>query len=222
MTAVPVCLIVPFLLFLTQYKNLTDTVFYVSVYTGLAVIILFTLYLVFKQAMVPATIGIKKDGLEIVFSKKTIFNWTHRKYILFENIEYVSDDVDLNFNARKFFTLKVKDENGKIILTAPKKAPSEEMESFSLELSNAIEDFNSQFSGVKPRAIKKGSFYTGAFGKFFTLFSIAAVIVVTIIKIAKPSNVEWYRVIWVYVLAASWLINFYSVKKKQTTENNGE
>ena len=71
--------------------------------------------------------------------------------------------------------MKIKDENGKIILTAPKKAPSEEMESFSLELSNAIENFNSQLSGLKPGAIKKGSFYTGAFGKFFILFYVIIV-----------------------------------------------
>ena len=218
MTAVPICLIIPFLIFITQFKNLSETLFFVFTYAGLGVIILFTLYVIFKQAMVLVTITINGDGLEIIFSKRTIFNWIDRKHILLENIEYVSDDVDLNHNARKFFTLKLKDERGKIILTAPKKAPEEEMEAFSLELSNAIEQFNSHNTKLQA-PIKKGSFYAGKFLTFLTWLFTALAILVTIMKILKPSSVAWYRIIWIYVFSASMVINYFSVKKKQTEKN---
>ena len=56
---------------------------------------------------------------------------------------------------------------------------------------------------------------------FLTWVFVSVAILVTVIKIVKPSSVEWYRMLWVYVLAASWLINFYSVKKKQTERKNG-
>ena len=149
MTAVPACTIIPFILFLTQFKNISEITSYIIIYAGLGVIILFTLYILFKHAMVPVTLTVSSDALEIIFARRSLFNWTGRKYILLRDLEFVSDDVDENHSGRKFFTLKIKDEPGKIILIAPKKTPAEEMEAFSSELSDAIEQFNNYNNNVQ-------------------------------------------------------------------------
>ena len=214
MIAVPVATIIPFILILTQYQNLSDTVAFIIIYAAFGIIILISLYVVFKQAMVPVKITIHDWGFEFFFKRKTLFNWQAKKDIAYSDIEFVSGDEDINNNSRKFFTIKVKNEWGKIILIAPRKTPPEEMEEFSLRFSNAVERFNQQnVSVITP--IRRRSFYTGRFAKILSWIFIGAAVVATIIKIADPSRIEWYRMIWLYVLAASWLANIYTVKKKQ-------
>ena len=217
MVAVPLLIILPFTLMLTRYKNLNDAILLVMSFLIMGVMILLTLYAVFKQAMVQAEIKIIKEGLQITFKRKTLFNWHDEKFISFNNLVFVSDDIDIN-NSREFFTLKVKGESGKMILIAPKKAPKGEIENFSLELSAAVEQYNVSHPGLFS-PIKTGSFYAGKFAIILSWLLIAAAFLSTIIKIINPSSVEWYRLLWLYVIAASWLANFYVVKKKQRQRN---
>lgn len=221
MVVVPVFTIIPFILVLTQYKNLDDTTVFILIYAALAVIILLTLFVVFKQAHVPVVITIHDSEIEIVFKRKTLFNWLVKKNIPLSQVEYVSDDEDVNHNSRKFFTIKLKNEWGKIILVALKKTPANETEQFSLELVNAVEQFNSQNKNISA-PIRRGSFYTGFFAKAFTYIFIAVVVIVTIIKITDPSKIEWYRIVWIYILATSWFANFYYAtrREKRKTKNS--
>jgi hypothetical protein len=111
---------VPFILILSKYKALSDTMVFILIGVAIVIMILLTLYVVFKQAMVEANIKIVREGLQLVFKRKTVFNWPQERFISFNNLAFVSDDIDMN-NNREFFTLKVKGETGKIILIAPKK-----------------------------------------------------------------------------------------------------
>src|SRR5687768_4599427 len=221
MVLVPVFTIIPFILILTKYQNLNDTTVFILIYAALAVIILLTLFVVFKQAHVPAVITIHDSEIEIVFKRRTIFNWLNKKNIPLSQVEYFSDDEDINHGSRKFFTIKLKNEWGKIILVALKKTPADETEQFSMELANAVEQFNSQNENISA-PIRRGSFYTGSFAKAFTYIFIAIVIITTIIKIADPSKIAWYRMIWIYVVATSWCANFYyaSRREKLKTKNS--
>jgi hypothetical protein len=217
MVTVPLLIIFPFILILSQYKNLSDAVIFTLIGAAMGVMILLTLYGVFKQAMVQSEIKITNVGLQIVFKRKTLFNWHQEKFISFNNLVFVSDDIDIN-NNREFFTQKVKGETGKMILIAPKKAPKGEIENFSLELSATVEQYNASHPGSSS-PIKTGSFYRGKFAIILNWLFVGAAILSTIIKIINPSSVEWYRLLWLYVISASWLANFYIVKKKQRQEN---
>ena len=217
MVAVPVLIIFPSILLVTRYKNLSDTIILIFSFAIMGVMILATLYVVFKQAMVKTDIKITKEGLQIVFKRRTLLNWQEEKFIHLNQLAFVSDDIDMN-NSREFFTLKVKGDTGKIILIAPKKAPEGEIENFSLELATAVEEYNATHSSIHT-PIKTGSFYTGKFAIVLNWLLVGVAIVSTIIKIINPSSVEWYRLLWLYLIAASWLANFYFVKKKQTQKN---
>jgi hypothetical protein len=213
MIAVPLLIIYPSIVILISYKNLSDITILIFSFLIMGVMILATLYFVFKQAMVETDIKISKEGLQIVFKRKTLFNWQSEKNIPFHQLAFVSDDIDIN-NRRQFFTLKVKDETGKIILIAPKKAPEGEIENFSMELAEAVDEYNATHSNVYT-PIKTGSFYTGNFAIVLNWVLAGTTILSTIVKIINPSSVEWYRLLWLYVITASWLANFYFVKKKQ-------
>ena len=217
MVTIPPLIIVPFILILSKYKTLSDAMVFSLIGVAMAIMILLTLYVVFKQAMVLADITINKKGLEIVFKTKTLFNWQKERFIPFSSLAFVSDDIDLN-NSREFFTLKVQGETGKIILIAPKKAPEGEIENFSSELAEAVEVYNASHGSLS-KPIKTGSFYTGKFAIVLNWLLIVVAVISTIIKIINPSSVEWYRLIWLYAIAASWLANFYFVKKKQTQKS---
>lgn len=214
MVAVPLLVILPATFIIIRYKTLSDAVLLILVFMLMGIMILLTLYVVFKQATAPADITINKEGLQILFTRKTLFNWEQKKFIPFHQLAFVSNDTDVN-NNREFFTLKVKGETGKIILIAPKKAPKGEIENFSLELTAAVADYNANHSSLSA-PIKTGSFYTGKFAIILNWLLVASAILGTVIKIINPSSVEWYRLLWLYVIAASWLANFFIVKKKQT------
>jgi hypothetical protein len=211
MVAVPVLIIFPSILLVTRYKNLSDTFILIFSFVIMGVMILTTLYVVFKQAMVKTDIKITKEGLQIVFKRRTLFNWQEEKFIHLNQLAFVSDDIDMN-NSREFFTLKVKRETGKIILIVPKKAPEGEIENFSLELATVVEEYNATHSSVHT-PIKTGSFYTGKFAIALNWLLIFMAILSTFVKIINPSSVEWYRLLWLYLITASWLANFYFVKK---------
>lgn len=217
MVAVPLLIIFPFTAVIIRYKNLNYTTLLILSFVAMGIMILATLYVVFKQAMVATEIKISREGLQIIFKRKTLFNWQKEKFIPFNHLAFVSDDIDKN-NSREFFTLKVKGETGKIILIAPKKAPKGEIESFSSELITTVEEYNATHDSLSA-PIKTGSFYTGKFAIVLNWLLIVVAILSTIIKIISPSSVEWYRLIWLYIITAFWLANFYFVKKKQTEKN---
>ena len=217
MVAVPLLIILPSTAVIIRYKNLDDLTLLVLSFLIMGVMILVTLYVVFKQAMVESYVSITGEGLQIVFKRRTLFNWKYEKLIPFGDLAFVSDDIDTN-NSREFFTLKVKGETGKIILIAPKKAPQGEMENFSLELAAAVKAYNANYPAIDTR-IKTGSFYTGKFAIILNWVLIIAAVFFTVVKIMNPSSVDWYRLVWLYVVAGSWLANFYFVKKKQTQKN---
>lgn len=221
MVSVPVITMIPFIYFLTQYKDLNDTILFIIIYAALGLIILLTLFVVFKQAHVPAQIAINKRAIEIHFKKRTLFNWADSKQIPLDMIEFVSDDIDINHNGRQFFTIKVKNEWGRIILIEPRKAPPMEIEEFSMALAQAVEQFNQ--TNLLSASIRKGSFYTGRFGKILTIIFIAVALAVTIIEIVKPSSIKWYRLVWLYILAAYWAINFFVARQRtsNTDKFNG-
>jgi hypothetical protein len=217
MVAIPPLIIVPFILILSEYQTLSDAIVFLLIGVAMVIMILLTLYVVFKQAMVKADIKIVGEGLQIIFKRKTVFNWQKERFIPFSDFVFLSDDIDMN-NGREFFTLKVKGETGKIILIAPKKAPEGEIENFSSELAAAVEEYNANHPGLYA-PVKTGSFYTGKFAIILNWLFIIVAVLSTVIKIINPSSVEWYRLAWLYVIAGSWLANFYFVKKKQTQKN---
>src|SRR5690348_10857102 len=104
MVTIPLLIIMPFILILSKYKTLSDAIVFLFISVAMAIMILLTLYVVFKQAMVEANIKILKEGLEIVLKRKTVFNWQQERFISFNNFAFVSDDIDMN-NGREFFTL---------------------------------------------------------------------------------------------------------------------
>jgi hypothetical protein len=38
------------------------------------------------------------------------------------------------------------------------------------------------------------------------------------VKSYNPSSMEWYRMIWLYVLAAHWAVNFYAAQWKNKNQ----
>lgn len=213
MIAVPILTIIPFILILTLYQDLSDTIVFIAIFAFMGVMILLTLYVVFRQAMVAVAITINDSAIEIYFKNKTIFNWIRKKEILLSDVEFVSDDEDVAHNSRRFFTIKSRKETGKIILLAPRNMSPGEGEAFSLELNTAVENFNQQ--GITANSpIRQVSFFTGGFAKILTICFIIIMVIATIIKIIDPSKIEWYKLVWMYVLAASWFANVFIAKRK--------
>ena len=70
MVAVPLLIILPSTAVIIRYKNLNDLTLLVLSFLLMGVMILVTLYVVFKQAMVESYVSITGEGLQIVFKKK--------------------------------------------------------------------------------------------------------------------------------------------------------
>src|SRR5688500_688304 len=81
MVAIPPLIIVPFILILSKYKTLSDAIVFLLIGVAMIIMVLLTLYVVFKQAMVEADIKIAREGLQLVFKRKTVFNWQKERFI---------------------------------------------------------------------------------------------------------------------------------------------
>ena len=213
MIIVPVVLIIPFVLILSEYPNLNDTLVLIIIFAALAVIILLTLYVVFKQAHVPVEVSINASEIEFRFKRKTLFNWETKKNIALKQIQFFTDDEDVMHSNRRFFTIQLKNEWGKIILLSAKHAKPEDVGTFAEELSTAIQKYNSQ-NETQGFAITEGSFYNSNFSKLLTYCLIAVIIIATVVKIFDSTKIDWYRISWMYVLAGAWFANIYVGEKK--------
>lgn len=214
MILVPVCLIIPLILILSHYPHLTDAAVFIIIFAALGIIILVTLYFVFKQAHLPVEVSIESSEMHFRFKRKSLFNRRSTKTVGLDEISFFTDDEDVINSDRRFFTIKLKSEWGKIILLSPKKANPEEMEAFATQLSNVIEQYNLQ-NQYTASPIKQESFYTTGFSKTLTYIFVAIIVAATIIKVVDSSKLDWYRIVWMYVLSGAWFTNIYIARKKE-------